>query len=126
LFDQVTPYDPREVGKYSSSTANKWVEIKTFTNHNELEERLRHEQYNSIATTIHEPAAKELWQHDFSEDNIALWVGNEHRGLSDRALQFCEQKITIPMRGMVESFNVSVAAALVLAEIARQKRSGTA
>lgn len=122
LFDTVESYDPKSIGKLSSSTANKWVNTKTFTDRNALESELKVESYISMASTIHEPWAVELWDGDFTDGNIAVWVGNEHTGLSEAALLFCEQKITIPMRGMVESFNVSVAAALILAEITRQRR----
>lgn len=123
LFDQEEPYDPLAVGRFSSATANRWVDIETFINRTDVEQRLHTEGYSSIATTIHDPAAEELWQTDVSTGNVAVWVGNEQRGLTPDALQFCDRKLTIPMRGMVESFNVSVTAALVLAEIGRQRRS---
>lgn len=122
LFDQMEPYDPRAVGKLSSSTANQWVDIETCTGRRELEQRLQMENYHSVAATLYDDEAEVLWRADLASGNLALWLGNEHTGLSDAAKRFCHRQLTIPMRGMVESFNVSVAAALIVAEIARQRR----
>ena len=124
LFDQIEPYDPRSVGKCSSATANRWVPLQTFTDRAEVETHLQHDGYTSIATTVADPDAEQLWACDLRVGNLALWVGNEHRGLSSTAQAFCERQLTIPMYGMVESFNVSVATALILAEVARQRRAG--
>jgi tRNA (guanosine-2'-O-)-methyltransferase len=49
-------------------------------------------------------------------------LGNEHRGVSSEALKFADEKFFIPMFGMVQSLNVSVAAAVILYEILRQRR----
>ena len=57
----------------------------------------------------------------FTEKKIALLVGNEHRGLSAEAIALCDQKIYIPMKGLVQSLNVSVATALSIAEICGKK-----
>lgn len=51
----------------------------------------------------------------------AIVLGAERDGVSAEVLGACNAQISIPMFGMVESFNVSVAAALILAE-ARQQR----
>ena len=45
---------------------------------------------------------------------LALMLGNEHAGLSPAATAACDVTFTIPMYGLVDSFNVSVAAALSL------------
>jgi tRNA (guanosine-2'-O-)-methyltransferase len=45
---------------------------------------------------------------------VALILGNEHDGLRDALHQGAKQSVRIPMRGFVESFNVSVAAAVLL------------
>ncbi|WP_076790184.1 tRNA (guanosine(18)-2'-O)-methyltransferase TrmH [Chlorobium sp. KB01] len=51
----------------------------------------------------------------------ALVVGAEWDGISEAALQGADQTIAIPMFGMVESLNVSVATALILFEAQRQR-----
>lgn len=45
---------------------------------------------------------------------MCLLFGNEHRGLSEKALGMCDQTFRLPMVGMVESLNLSVSAAITL------------
>jgi 23S rRNA (guanosine2251-2'-O)-methyltransferase len=56
-------------------------------------------------------------------DPMVVVVGSEGKGLSRLVRQTCEQVVSIPMAGETESLNASVAAGVVLAEIARQRRS---
>jgi 23S rRNA (guanosine2251-2'-O)-methyltransferase len=56
-------------------------------------------------------------------DPMAVVVGSEGKGLSRLVRQNCEEVVSIPMAGHAESLNASVAAGVVLAEIARQRRS---
>lgn len=53
----------------------------------------------------------------------ALVMGTESDGLPEALIQRCDALVAIPMAGRVESLNVSVAAALLLYETARQRRS---
>lgn len=50
-------------------------------------------------------------------------VGSEGKGLSRLVREHCDSIVSIPMAGPTESLNASVAAGVVLAEIARQRRS---
>lgn len=50
-------------------------------------------------------------------------VGSEGKGLSRLVRAHCDAIVSIPMAGPTESLNASVAAGVVLAEIARQRRS---
>ncbi|BBX41439.1 23S rRNA (guanosine(2251)-2'-O)-methyltransferase RlmB [Mycobacterium simiae] len=56
-------------------------------------------------------------------DPIVVVVGSEGKGLSRLVRQNCDEVVSIPMAGQAESLNASVAAGVVLAEIARQRRS---
>ncbi|BBX99418.1 23S rRNA (guanosine(2251)-2'-O)-methyltransferase RlmB [Mycobacterium lacus] len=56
-------------------------------------------------------------------DPLAVVVGSEGKGLSRLVRQTCDEVVSIPMAGHTESLNASVAAGVVLAEIARQRRS---
>src|SRR5690606_34337373 len=49
-------------------------------------------------------------------------VGSEGKGLSRLVRETCDAILSIPMAGPVESLNASVAAGVVLAEVARQRR----
>jgi TrmH family RNA methyltransferase len=53
----------------------------------------------------------------------AFLIGNEANGLSDQACGLAETLIKIPMEGKVESLNAAVAAAILMYEAARQRRS---
>ena len=53
----------------------------------------------------------------------ALMMGAELLGLSERALELADLRVSIPMVGMAQSFNVSVAAALLLFEAFRQREA---
>jgi 23S rRNA (guanosine2251-2'-O)-methyltransferase len=55
-------------------------------------------------------------------DPMVVVVGSEGKGLSRLVRQNCEQVVSIPMADDTESLNASVAAGVVLAEIARQRR----
>lgn len=48
---------------------------------------------------------------------VALVLGNEVHGLSQEILEKCDQIVTIPMRGVKGSLNVSVAAGIAMYEI---------
>ncbi|MFE3222091.1 23S rRNA (guanosine(2251)-2'-O)-methyltransferase RlmB [Nocardia sp. NPDC059228] len=50
-------------------------------------------------------------------------VGSEGKGLSRLVRETCDSILSIPMAGPVESLNASVAAGVVLAEVARQRRA---
>lgn len=56
-------------------------------------------------------------------DPMVLVVGSEGKGLSRLVRENCDAVVSIPMAGKTESLNASVAAGVVLAEIARQRRS---
>jgi 23S rRNA (guanosine2251-2'-O)-methyltransferase len=53
---------------------------------------------------------------------ICLVIGSEGRGLSRLVRETCDFIMTIPMAGRVNSLNASVAAAILLYEIVRQRR----
>jgi tRNA (guanosine-2'-O-)-methyltransferase len=54
-------------------------------------------------------------------ERVAVAFGNEHAGISDELRAVADGTFAIPMRGMVESFNVSVAAAIALYELTRSR-----
>ena len=121
IFEKEEGYDPGKVGKNSSSSANKWLSFKVFKSTKECLDELKKEGYEIVATTV-DVEAKELQQTDLSARKIAIVMGNEHRGISETAKKMADKLVHIPMKGMVESFNISVAAAIVLYELSRQRR----
>jgi tRNA (guanosine-2'-O-)-methyltransferase len=59
---------------------------------------------------------------DFTRPTAVLF-GTEKFGITERTVAAVDQHVIIPMMGMVESFNVSVAAAIILAEACEQRRA---
>jgi 23S rRNA (guanosine2251-2'-O)-methyltransferase len=53
---------------------------------------------------------------------IALLVGSEHQGLTERAREAADTLVSIPMQGATDSLNASVAVALLAYEALRQRR----
>jgi tRNA(Leu) C34 or U34 (ribose-2'-O)-methylase TrmL len=58
------------------------------------------------------------------EPRVAVVFGNEHRGVSDEMRELADGTFAVPMVGFVESLNVSVAAAVTL-HVLRRDRSGS-
>jgi 23S rRNA (guanosine2251-2'-O)-methyltransferase len=63
-----------------------------------------------------------LDEFELATDPLLLVIGSEGHGLSRLVKQTCDVTVSIPMAGPVESLNASVAAGVVLAEVARQRR----
>jgi 23S rRNA (guanosine2251-2'-O)-methyltransferase len=59
---------------------------------------------------------------DLATGPLVVVVGSEGRGLSRLVRETCDQTVSIPMSAGVESLNASVAAGVVLAEVARRRR----
>ncbi len=57
------------------------------------------------------------------EKPLCILIGNEKRGLSDQAKKACNILFTIPICGMIDSLNLSVAAAIALFDVTQRKRS---
>jgi 23S rRNA (guanosine2251-2'-O)-methyltransferase len=63
--------------------------------------------------------------YDFdAEGTLILMLGAEGPGLSAALLAAADQRVTIPVAAPVESLNATVAAAVVLFELARRRRAG--
>ena len=65
-------------------------------------------------------AARPMWETDLS-GGVAFVFGAEGRGLRPLVRRTCDELISIPLVGSVESLNVSVAAAVLLYEAKRQR-----
>jgi 23S rRNA (guanosine2251-2'-O)-methyltransferase len=88
----------------------------------------------NIARTVEELKGRNLWTVGLDEHgsqtydaldykmDCALVLGAEGKGLHDLVKRKCDFLVSIPMLGNVPSLNVSVAAAVVLYEIVRQRR----
>jgi tRNA (guanosine-2'-O-)-methyltransferase len=119
VYEKEQYANPKRVGKSSSSSANKWLDFMVYRSSEACAAALTKKGYAIYATTLGMGAVP-IEKANFAKEPIALVVGNEHRGVSDAMRQAAEVLVHIPMRGMVQSLNVSVTAAICLYELTRQ------
>lgn len=120
IFEQEKRFNPKRVGKVSSSSANKWLDFEIFTSTKQCLSTLKRRGYYIVATAL-DPEAKDFRKVELSMPKTALLFGNEHRGVSKAALRLAHETAYISMKGMVQSLNISVTAAILLSEMDRQR-----
>lgn len=108
-----------DIGKKSSASALKWVDRTRHDSAAEMIGGLRSQGYQILRTGFSE-TAHELAECDFTRPTAVI-LSNEHRGTSPELAELVPDEIYIPMHGMIQSFNVSVAAALILYEASSQR-----
>jgi tRNA (guanosine-2'-O-)-methyltransferase len=123
IFEKQTPFEPQNVGKLTSSSANKWLSFKIFSTTETCIKELQENAYQIYATSLSDKA-QSIFDLSFENKKIALLFGNEHAGLSPTALKMANFITFIPMKGMVQSLNLSVSAALYMFEVTRQRLRG--
>jgi len=115
----VWPWDHHRRYSGTAMGSDRWVNVN------------RHESMSSAITQLKGNGYKVYAAH-FSDQAIdyrevdytvpcALVMGNEKQGITDETAALVDEHVVVPMMGMVESFNVSVAAAIILAEAQRQR-----
>ena len=90
--------------------------------HNSIEEavsEVRGQGMRVVAADLVEDAV-DYRQYDFTKP-VAILMGSEELGVSQQGRDLADDFVCIPMLGLVESLNVSVAFALILAEACRQR-----
>ena len=107
------------VGKRASRGAAKWVDVLFYKNVADCVQFLRDRQFRIYATHLG-VQSQSVYDLDLTQ-SVAIVFGNEKDGISKDLLSVCDGNISIPMFGMVQSLNVSNAAAVILFEIVRQR-----
>lgn len=121
IFERQDRFNPKKVGKKTSSSGNKWLDFQTYSSTAECIRSLKEAGYSIVSTAL-TPDSVSVFETDFTDyGKIALCFGNEHRGLSPALLELSDLVIKIPMRGMVQSLNLSVSAGIFLYEVTRQR-----
>ena len=100
------------IAKRASQGANKWVEVSTFATTAAWAAHARAAGYRIAVTALRDDAMP-IDEWDFAQPT-ALVVGAEHDGASDEMLDLADAAVLLPLDGFVQSYNVSVAAALAL------------
>jgi tRNA (guanosine-2'-O-)-methyltransferase len=110
---------PGAFARQTSASAAKWVDVDRHPSIAACYDRLRADGFRILATSVGS-AARCVYDLELTEP-IALVFGNEMRGASDEAQALADGLVEIPMMGMVQSLNVSVACAVCLYEAFRQR-----
>ncbi len=109
---------PKLHPKVTASGA-KWVKQHKYSDAGKVARDLRERGFKIYSTQL---SADAVPIHDIDWTlPSAIILGNENRGVSTEMTKLADKNILIPMFGMVESLNVSVATAVILFEACRQR-----
>ena len=109
----------------TSVSAVKWSFVKRFDSTDDCFDHLEKNNFHSIVTSPHVKRQCNIYLHegDFTEHTkLAVWFGNEKRGVTERAVERSEACVAIPMFGMIESLNLGTSSGIVLYEVTKQRR----
>jgi TrmH family RNA methyltransferase len=112
------PFGPKAVRAAAGSIVR--LPVSEDTGVSTVLDALRSAGRTLVATVVDGGAAPEAT--DLSVP-VAILIGSEAHGLSSEVIAACSATITIPMQSAVESINAAVAGAVVLFEVARQRRN---
>ena len=104
----------------AASGSNHWVNVNVHDNLSELFQSIAKDDC-TICVANNSMNAIDFRDVDYTRPT-AIILGAELDGVSKDSISFANQEIKIPMNGMVESLNVSVANAVILYEIQRQRK----
>jgi tRNA (guanosine-2'-O-)-methyltransferase len=105
----------------TAAGSNSWVSVKTHPTIGEAVTHLKARGMQVLATHLSEKAV-DFRDIDYTRPTCIL-MGQEKTGITEEALALADQDIIIPMIGMVQSLNVSVASALILYEAQHQRQN---
>jgi tRNA (guanosine-2'-O-)-methyltransferase len=105
----------------SAAGSNSWVDVKTHRTITDAVTHLKSQGMQILATNLSDRAV-DFREVDYTRPTCIL-LGQEKTGITEEALRLADQDIVIPMIGMVQSLNVSVASALILYEAQRQRQN---
>ena len=104
---------------HTSGGSGKWVNVVTHHTLAEAMDRLRAQGF-ALYTAHLSTTSRDYREVDYTRP-CAIVLGAELTGLSRAAVQAADEHLVVPMNGMVQSLNVSVAAAVILFEAQRQR-----
>ena len=112
-------FSMERVGKKSSSSANKWIKFSKVDDLKKFVSAKKNEGFVFIGADFSKNSI-DLTKFKFPKKCIVV-LGAESDGLSDEVKKICDSFVFVPMVGMVESYNVSVVAGIVMYEVFKQK-----
>ncbi len=105
----------------SASGVKKWIKVHTHTDINHAIKNFRQQDMQIIATCLDDTAV-DFREVDYTKPS-AILMGSELQGISQYAVDESDIHVYIPMAGLVQSLNVSVASALILYEAYQQRQA---
>ena len=108
----------------TSVSAIKWSFVRRFDSTKDCLDYLEKKGFTSIVTSPHIKGKNNIVLHEgnYTQPKLAVWFGNESRGISDEAINRSEACINIPMFGIIESLNLGTCSGIVLYEVTKQRR----
>lgn len=119
-LNMVWPWDKHRSYSGTAMGSDRWVDIVRHESMSDAIDELHRKNYKVYAAHLSDKAT-DYRSIDYTVP-CAILMGNEKQGVSDLAASKADEHIIIPMLGMVESYNVSVAAAIILAEAQHQRQ----
>jgi tRNA (guanosine-2'-O-)-methyltransferase len=119
LYPEGNPPRLQEIRSDAAASAVKWLNIKKWTSIQECITDIKSRSLSIYATAL-DPKGKPHFKFDLTKPT-AIIISNEKDGISTELKSHADHIIAIPMRGFVQSLNVSVSAAVVLEEAMRQR-----
>ena len=105
----------------AASGSNQWIKVEIYNQLVNLYRKLQKDNFN-IFVANNSDSAVDFRDVDYTKPS-AIVMGAELDGISKQTLNYATKEIKIPLNGMVESLNVSVACAVILFEAKRQRDS---
>jgi tRNA (guanosine-2'-O-)-methyltransferase len=109
----------------TSVSAVKWTCVKRFDSTRDCLDHLAKNHFTSVVTSPHRKGHRNeiLHEADFQAyTKLAVWFGNEGRGVSGEAATASDMCVCIPMFRMIESLNLGTSSGIVLYEVTKQRR----
>lgn len=110
-----------QVSRGAARGAERWLELHHWTSVEDVVTALHADGFKVYAADV--GRAAESPDSLPVDGPVALLFGNELHGVSDEARLLCDGFVTVPMFGLMESLNVSVAAACVIQRVAGRRRT---
>jgi len=104
----------------SAAGSQNWIDVHNYDNTADAIAQLKKQNMQVLVTNLSDTAV-DFREIDYTKPT-AIILGQEKFGASEQALALADQDIIIPMVGMVQSLNVSVACSVVLYEAQRQRQ----
>ncbi len=109
----------------TSTSAIKWTYCRRFNTTAECLAYLAKNRVTSMATSPHILGKENIniGDGEYRDRRLAIWFGNEVRGVSAEVIAASRACIQIPMFGMIESLNLAVSTGIVMNTVAEKRRA---